>query len=82
MKLLETGCHEPLKASVHGVLGAIALVCFGYNTAAYAMRRERHLARGLAFYGVLVAVEVAKVVHHCRAKAARSPDSSLTRFVQ
>lgn len=67
MKLLETGSCEPLKAGVHGVLGAIALVCFGYNTAAFAMRREGHLARGVAFYGVLVGVEVAKVVHHCRA---------------
>lgn len=68
MKLLETGCHEELKASVHGVLGAIALVCFGYNTAAYAMRRERHLGRGALFYGVVVAVEIAKVVHHCRSR--------------
>lgn len=66
-KLLENGCHEPLKAGIHGVLGAIGLVCFSYNAAAFAARRQQHLARGAMFYGLLVAVEIAKVRHHCRA---------------
>jgi len=66
MKLLEPGCRESLKPSVRGVLGPSRWCASASTRPAYAMRRERHLARGLAFYGVLVAVEVAKVVHHCR----------------
>lgn len=67
MTLLRSGDHEPLKAGVHGALGALALLCLGYNTAAFAVRRERHLARNIVLYGLLVAVEVAHVQHHCRA---------------
>jgi hypothetical protein len=74
MTLLESGCHEPLKAGVHGAVGALALICFGYNAAAFVARRERHLARNVVFYGLVVAVEIAHVVHHCRA-TSQQPSS-------
>jgi hypothetical protein len=55
-----------LKASVHGALGLLAGVCAVYNALAWKKRRAGHLKRNVLFYGLVVAVEILHVAHHCQ----------------
>lgn len=62
--IFHNGHGERLKGGVHVVLGVTALVCFGYNVIAFALRREKHLAANSLLYGALAALEARKVRHH------------------
>ena len=79
MRILHSGCCEPLKAGVHGALGALAAACLGYNAAAFLVRRESHLGRNVLFYSLVLAVEVAHVCHH---RSVPSGGSSSTRTLR
>ena len=54
------------KGAVHGALGALAVLCCGYNVAAWWHRRERHLAVNAVVYGALIAFEVGQVIRHAK----------------
>lgn len=62
--ILHRGCGEPLKRSVHATLGAIAIVCLGYNVLAWSVRREGHLAINVGLYSALVWWEHRAVKSH------------------
>jgi hypothetical protein len=64
MQILHAGQCEPLKAGVHGAIGALAAVCAVYNLCALGLRPKRHLAINAVFYTALVLVEVQHVRHH------------------
>lgn len=68
MSLFQNGEAETLKLSVHASLGALAGLCCLYNLAAFAIRRESHLAVNVALYGALVALEARKVSHHMESR--------------
>lgn len=66
--LCTSGRHEPLKAAVHGALGALAAVCLAYNVAAWFLRDRpgRHLARNVVVYAGIAALELGQVRRHLR----------------
>jgi hypothetical protein len=64
VSVFHSGESETLKGSVHGALGALALVCTVYNVTAYALRKEPHLAVNAGLYGLLTLWEAKKVQHH------------------
>lgn len=64
MKLLHAGECEAVKRAAHVSLGLCAALCALYNLAAYVLRRERHLAVNVGFYGLIVVVECAQVRRH------------------
>lgn len=64
MQILHAGQCEPLKAGVHGAIGALAAVCAVYNLCALGLRPKRHLAINAVFYTALVLVEIQHVRHH------------------
>lgn len=66
MSLFDSGSHETLKGDVHAALGALALLCVGYNAIAFCKRGEPHLAVNVALYGALAAYELEMVAHHRR----------------
>lgn len=73
IKLLECGNCEELKLGVHGTALALAVVMGAYNTAAWPMRRERHLAVNSIMYSALAFWEIQHVRHHWRAVTRRQP---------
>jgi hypothetical protein len=73
IKLLRCGNCEELKLGVHGTALALAVVCGAYNTAAWLLRRERHLAVNSVMYAALTLWEVQHVLHHWAAMGV--PDS-------
>lgn len=60
----QSGRSEVTKAAVHGALGLLAGTCFLYNVAAWAWRREHHLALNVGLYGLVALVEASQVEHH------------------
>lgn len=85
------GTHEPVKRSVHATLGAMAIVCLGYNVLAWGARREGHLAINVGLYTALVWWEHRAVRSHqlgnkqvstttTISRAAARLDSSLDRI--
>lgn len=66
MNVFRSGECESLKATVHGAIEALAVVCLGYSVGAMVARRklEPHLVRNALFYAVVVAVEHLHVRHH------------------
>ena len=64
IKLLRCGNCEELKLGVHGTALALAVVMGAYNTAAWLLRRERHLAVNSVMYAALTFWEVQHVLHH------------------
>lgn len=64
IKLLRGGNCEELKLGVHGMALALAVLCGAYNTAAWLLRRERHLAVNSVMYAALTFWEVQHVLHH------------------
>ena len=67
IKILRSGNCEELKIGVHATVLALAVVCGAYNTAAWLLRRDRHLAVNTVLYGALTVWEILHVVHHCAA---------------
>ena len=63
-ELFYPGKAEPVKYAVHGGLFALASVCLLYNVGAFLLRRERHLARNVALYGALAAIELEQMERH------------------
>lgn len=64
---VQSGESEFTKGACHAALGALAAPIAVYNVVAWLYRRERHLAANACIYGLLVALEVRKVLHHARA---------------
>jgi hypothetical protein len=64
IKLLRCGNCEELKVGVHATALALAVVMGAYNTAAWLLRRDRHLAVNAVLYTALSAWEVLHVTHH------------------
>ena len=64
IKVLKCGNCEELKLGVHGTALALAVVMGAYNTAAWLLRRERHLAINAVMYSALTAWEIQHVAHH------------------
>ena len=64
LPLLCSGRYEILKAAVHGLVLGTAAVCALYNVAAWATRRQRHLAINSGLYTALVVWEWIHVLHH------------------
>ena len=56
--------NEPLKAVVHGALGALGVVCAVYNGLAYVRRREPRLLMNAVVYAGLTFLEVYQVSRH------------------
>jgi hypothetical protein len=69
IKLLHCGNCEELKLGVHGTALALAVLCGAYNTAAWLLRRERHLAANSILYSALAIWEIQHVRHHWMAMA-------------
>ena len=63
-ELFYPGKSETLKWSVHAGLFGLSAVCVAYNTAAWVLRREPHLARNVAIYAALAAVELSQMERH------------------
>lgn len=76
--LLRPGQHEPLKAAIHGALGVLAILCVGYNAAAWWMRREPHLLVNTCLYGSIVALEIMQIRRHCTRSRAVTDQDYLT----
>ena len=70
IKLLRCGNCEELNLGVHGTALALAVVMGAYNTAAWLLRRERHLAINSFLYTLLTIWEVQHVLHHWAAMGA------------
>jgi hypothetical protein len=84
LTVLQCGECEPLKAGVHAAALGLFAVMGLYNTAAWLLRRERHLGVNAVLYSVLTLWEQHHVTHHvARMRAApvvplplSAPDSS------
>jgi hypothetical protein len=61
---LQAGHAERLKWTTHAALGLLAGVCLVYNVTAWWVRRERHLARNVAIYSAMVALEIQQCQRH------------------
>ena len=64
LDILERGSCETLKAAVHATALGLAVVMSVYNAAAWARRRQRHLAVNAVLYVALTAWERKHVAHH------------------
>jgi hypothetical protein len=64
LPILCPGRCEGLKASIHGLVLGTAAVCALYNLAAWAVRRQRHLAINTGMYTALAVWEWVHVRHH------------------
>jgi hypothetical protein len=74
IKLLQCGNCEELKLGVHGTALALAVVMGAYNSAAWLLRRERHLGVNAILYSLLTFWEVQHVLHHwAEIENCRSP---------
>jgi len=81
IKLLRCGNCEELKLGVHGTALALAVVCGAYNTAAWLLRRERHLGINSLMYAALAIWEIQHVRHHWMARATHEPHQPVTPAV-
>ena len=63
-ELFYPGRAEALKWSVHAGLFGLSAVCVAYNTAAWLLRREPHLARNVAIYSSIVCLELMQMERH------------------
>lgn len=62
---VQPGHHEAIKATMHGAMGVLAVLCATYNAAAWRMRREPHLLVNTLLYGSIVALEITQIRRHC-----------------
>ncbi len=69
-RFLSRGHAEPFKGFVHGLTGGLCGLMFAYNTAAWLLRRERHLASNALVYGFAVLFELVQTRRHLVADAA------------
>jgi hypothetical protein len=79
LPILCHGRHEILKASVHGTVLSLAIVCAIYNFAAWIARRQRHSWVNAALYGTLTAWEWNHVRHHLNCRVLRVSDTDEQR---
>ena len=77
IKLLRCGNCEELKIGVHATALALAVVMGAYNTAAWLLRRDKHLAVNAVLYSALSAWEVLHIAHHCAALPDRHEAAAL-----
>ncbi len=63
---LTRGCAEGFKGSVHALTCGLAGLMFAYNTAAWLVRRERHLAVNGLVYGCSVLYEARLAFRHLK----------------
>jgi hypothetical protein len=70
--ITNSGEQEELKTAIHAAMLGLSVLCLGYNVMAFARRRETHLARNIALYGALTAVEAIHVRHHLMARRMQS----------
>ncbi len=61
---LSRGHAEPFKGLVHGLAGGLCGLMFAYNTAAWLLRRERHLASNALVYGLAILFELVQTRRH------------------
>jgi hypothetical protein len=73
IKLLRCGHCEELKIGVHATALTLAVVMAAYNTAAWLLRRDRHLALNAVLYSALSAWEILHVTHHWAELPYRQP---------
>jgi hypothetical protein len=64
LDLLENGSREMFKAAVHAMSLGLAIAMGLYNLAAWAQRRQRHLAINAFIYLAAVLFEQQQVRHH------------------
>ena len=82
-QFLSRGHAEPFKDVVHALAGGLCGLMFAYNTAAWLLRRERHLASNAFVYGFAVLFELSQTRRHlgtetaCAAVAAGRGDRVL-----
>lgn len=85
LPILDVGCCEPLKATVHGIALGLATLMAAYNTAAWFRRRQRHLALNGFIYAAAIVWESRHVTRHlegCRTFLVISDDSALTSSIR
>ena len=66
LRVLNCGCAEGFKASIHLATGLLSGLMAAYNFAAWLRRRERHLAVNAALYTAGVVWEAQHTAHHFR----------------
>lgn len=64
MRFLESGCHEPLKGSVHATMSALALVSCLYNIGKVAKYHRWHHVYNVLFYFSLTGIEIRQARRH------------------
>ena len=69
-QFLSRGHAEPFKGLVHGLAGGLCGLMFAYNTAAWLLRRERHLAANALVYGFAILFELVQTRRHLVADVA------------
>jgi len=74
LDVLKSGNREELKLGVHAGVLFLAALCGAYNTAAWLVRREPHLAVNAVLYLMLVGWEQQHISHHL--EAVRHPADS------
>jgi hypothetical protein len=73
-RFLDNGVHESAKAAVHGLALGLGIIMGMYNTAAWVVRRQRHLFVNTCLYAGFCLWEARLVAHHLR-------DAALSRAV-
>ena len=69
-RFLSRGHAEPFKGVVHALAGGLCGLMFTYNTAAWLLRRERHLATNALVYGFAVLFELSQARRHLDTETA------------
>ena len=69
-QFLSRGHAEPFKGLVHGLAGGRCGLMFAYNTAAWLLRREQHLASNALVYGFAILFELVQTRRHLVADVA------------
>ena len=64
------GHAEPVKGAFHGLAAVVCGLMFAYNTAAWLLRRERHLASNALVYGFAILFELVQTRRHLVADVA------------
>ena len=69
-RFLSRGHAEPFRGVVHALAGGLCGLMFAYNTAAWLLRRERHLATNALAYGFAVLYELSQTRRHLGTETA------------
>ena len=63
-ELFYPGRAESAKWAVHAGLFGLSAICVAYNLGAWLLRKEPHLARNVAIYGILAHIELEQMERH------------------